>query len=140
MGISLVLCGGWTAPYILGLMPPTLLLCGQLSFGLLSSPSSSSLLSNKTSVTKIKKSFNKLAELGLHQSPLKPFCCPSEIWVKLSQHKAQWFTVGLSEGLPSPCLPQLFYFDGFCLTFALYLWIYFFLLKLLIVSQFCLIV
>lgn len=73
MGISLVLCGGWTAPC--SLMPPTLHLCGQLSFGLLSSPSSSSLLSNKTGVTKMKKSFNKLAELGLHQSPLKPFYC-----------------------------------------------------------------
>lgn len=73
MGISLLLCGGWTAPC--SLMPPTLHLCGQLSFGFPSSPSSSSLLSNKTGVTKMKKSFNKLAELGLHQSLLKLFYC-----------------------------------------------------------------
>lgn len=39
------------------------------------SPSSSFLLSNKTGVTKMKKSFNKLAELGLNQSLLKPFYC-----------------------------------------------------------------
>lgn len=113
------------SPIHTGLMPPTLLLCGQLSFGLLSSPSSSSLLSNKTGITEIKKSFNKLAELGLHQSPLKPFYCPSEMWMKPSQNKTQWLTVRLSEELPSPCLPQLFYFDGFCLIFALYLWIFF---------------
>lgn len=73
-------------------------------FGLLSSPSSSCLLSSKIGITEIKKSFNKLAELGLHQSPLKPFYCSSEIWMKSSQHKAQLLTVRLSEGLPSPCL------------------------------------
>lgn len=72
-GISLVLCGGWTA--LCSLMLPTLHLCGQLSFGLPLSASSSFLLSNKTGVTKMKKSFNKLVELCLHHSPLKLFYC-----------------------------------------------------------------
>lgn len=63
-----------------------------------------------------------MAELGLHQRPLKLFYATSETWMKPSQHKVQWLPVSLSKWLPSLCLPQLFYFDGFCLTSVLYLW------------------
>lgn len=122
MGISLALCGGWTTPC--SLMLPTLHLCGQLSFGLPLSPSSSFLLSNKTGVTKMKESFNKLAELGLNESLLKPFYCHSKTWMKPLQSKAQWLPVSLSKLLLSLCLPQLFYFDGLCLHLYHYVWVF----------------
>lgn len=115
MGISLVLCGGWTTPC--SLMLPTLHLCGQLSFGL-----PCPLPSHSCSATRLvwqkwrNHSINWLNWVWI-KACWSHSTATSKAWMKPLQPKAQWLPVSLSKLLLSLCLPQLFYFDGFCLSF-----------------------